>query len=185
MSILSAALPEYVEISGGKYGINTDFRRWIEFEEMIRINPPAKRYAEILKKYYISLPPEFSEAVYALCRFYAGGIMPQKSMADAGKRLYSYSQDADLIYCAFYAQYHIDLEKENMHWWKFLALLRGLDENSRFMQVVRLRSIDLSEIKDKNEKARISGLQRKYSLVDKRSPEIKDDDFANKISMMF
>lgn len=185
MSILSAPLPESVEILGGKYGINTDFRRWIDFEEMMRISPPVKRYAEILKKYYISLPPEFSEAVYALCKFYAGGVMPLVNAGDSGKRLYSYKQDADLIYCAFYAQYHVDLEKENIHWWKFLALFRGLDENCKFMQIVRLRSVDLSEIKDKNEKIRIAGLQKKYTLTDERSSERKDDDFADKISMLF
>ncbi len=184
MSILNTSLPESVEIFGGNYGIYTDFRRWMEFEQMMRINPPAKRYVEILKKYYISLPPKFSEAVYALCKFYAGGIMPQEKTA-GGKRLYSYKQDADLIYCAFYAQYHIDLEKENMHWWKFLTLFGGLDESSRFMQIVRLRSMDLNEIKDKKERARIAGLQRKYALIDERSPERKDDDFADKISMLF
>lgn len=185
MSILSAPLPEYIEVFDGKYGVHTDFREWMEFEDMMKTNPPAKRYAEMFKKYYISLPPKFSEAVYALCKFYAGGIMPQGNNRNSGKRLYSYSQDADLIYCAFYAQYHIDLEKENMHWWKFLALFRGLDENSRFMQIVRLRSMDLNEIKDKNERARIAGLQKKYALIDERSPERQDEDFADKISMLF
>ncbi len=185
MSILNTPLPEYVEAFGGNYGIYTDFRRWIDFEQMMKINPPSKRYAEIFKKYYISLPPKFSEAVYALCRFYAGGIMPRGNTGGRGKRLYSYKQDADLIYCAFYAQYHIDLEKENMHWWKFLTLFRGLDQNSRFMQIVRLRSMDLNEIKDKNEKIRVAGLQKKYALIDERSPEIKDEDFADKISMLF
>ena len=185
MSILNTPFPENVEIFGGKYGIYTDFRRWTEFEQMMEISSPAKRYAEIFKKYYISLPPKFSEAVYALCRFYAGGIMPQKNDAGSGKRLYSYNQDAELIYCAFYAQYHIDLEKENMHWWKFLTLLGGLDKDCRFMQVVRLRAMELNEIKDKNERKRIAGLQKKYALIDKRSPERKDEDFADKISMLF
>ena len=185
MSILTTALPEEVEICGGKYGIYTDFRRWLDFEQMMRVDSPSERYAGIFKKYYISLPPKFSEAVYALCRFYAGGNMPQVSKEGSGKRLYSYKQDADLIYCAFYAQYHIDLEKENMHWWKFLALFRGLDEKSRLMQIVRLRAMDLIEIKDKNERKRIAGLQRKYALCDERSTKSKDDDFADKISMLF
>ena len=185
MSILDTALPEYVEAAGGKYGVHTDFRRWIDFEQMMKINPPVKRYAEVLKKYYISLPPDFSEAIGALCRFYAGGTVPQGKESGGGQRIYSYEQDAEMIYCAFYAQYHIDLEKENMHWWKFLALLRGLDEKSRFMQIVRLRAIDLNEIKDKNERRRIAGLKRKYAITDERSPERKDNDFADKISMLF
>ena len=185
MSILNTPLPESIEISGGKYGIYTDFRRWTEFEQMMEMDPPAKRYAEILKKYYISLPPKFFEAVYALCKFYAGGIMPQENSENCGKRLYSYKQDADYIYCAFYAQYHIDLEKESMHWWKFLALLRGLDENCRFMQIVRLRAMDLNEIKDKSERRRIAGLKRKYALCDDKNSGLKDDDFADKISMLF
>ena len=184
MSILNMPLPEDVEISGGKYKVHTDFRQWIEFEKIIRINPPAKRYAEMLTKYYISLPPKLSDAISALCRFYAGGTLPQKNSAGTGQRLYSYDRDAQMIYCAFFAQYHIDLEKENMHWWKFLALLRGLDENSRFMQVVRLRAMDINEIKDKNERRRIAALKRKYALCDEHGG-LKDDDFADKISMLF
>ncbi len=185
MSILSAPLPEEVEVVGGKYGLHTDFRLWMDFENMMKKGPPAKKYAGLLKKYYVSLPPTLSEAVYALCRFYAGGTMPQKDKQGGGKRLYSYEQDADMIFCAFYAQYHIDLEKENMHWWKFLALLRGLDENCRFMQIVRLRSMDLNEIKDKNERHRIAGLKRKYSIDEMPGQKIKDNDFADKISMLF
>ena len=185
MSILNTPLHDYIEVLDGKYGIHTDFRRWLEFEKLMKTEPLSKRYAEILKKYYISLPPKFYEAVYALCKFYAGGVMPQADKVTKGDRLYSFEQDAELIFCAFYSQYHIDLEKENLHWWKFLALLKGLDENSRFMQVLRLRGTDPDTIKDKNERRRIIALKRQYAVRDVGSHKIKDDCFAEKISMLF
>lgn len=185
MSILSSGFPGYVEVGGEKYAVHTDFQRWICFEQMMKINPPEIRIAEILKKYYVSLPPKLYDAVGALCRFYAGGVAPKAKDGAAGKRLYCYEQDAESIYCAFYAQYHIDLEKDKLHWWKFLTLLKGLDQNCRFMQIVRLRAMDLSEIKDKSQRSRVAELKRKYALYDDRSSEQKEQDFADKISMLF
>jgi hypothetical protein len=41
------------------------------------------------------------------------------------------------------------------------------------------RAIDISKIKDKDEKAKYKKLQRQFALPDNRTEEEKEQDFAN------
>ena len=70
----------------------------------------------------------------------------------------------DLIYAAFLQQYGIDILTTNMHWWKFKSLLDGLTNETKFMQVVGYRLMDISKIKDKNERKRLKELQDYYAI---------------------
>ena len=77
-------------------------------------------------------------------------------------------------------QYKIDLNSiEYMHWWKFKALFEGLTENTQIVKIMGYRAMDLSKIKDKEEKKRYKKLQREYALPDDRTEEEKERDFAD------
>lgn len=76
--------------------------------------------------------------------------------------LYDFVQDSERIYSAFYARYHIDLAKEEMHWFKFLALLADLRECS-FTDVMGYRGTDLSQYEGKEKELRAE-LKRQYRL---------------------
>ena len=95
------------------------------------------------------------------------------------KQIYSYVFDNDLIYSAFKNQYNIDLEEiDYLHWWKFKAMFNGLKADNKIVEIMGYRSIELSEIKDKEMRKHYKKLQQIYKLPDMRTEEQKESDFA-------
>ena len=73
--------------------------------------------------------------------------------------------DADYIYSAFMSQYNIDLQDiEYLHWWKFRALFDSLNENNRLSKIIQYRSMDLSKIKDKEQKKFYKNMKKLYKI---------------------
>ena len=96
------------------------------------------------------------------------------------KKIYSYEHDADLIYTAFLDQYKLDLNDiEYLHWFKFKAMFEGLKSENKICEIMGYRAVDISKIKDKEEKKRYKKLQREYALPDDRTEEEKERDFAD------
>ena len=62
---------------------------------------------------------------------------------------------------------------------KLINLFNSLNKNTHFVEIMGYRAIDLSKIKDKEEKARYKKLKRLYNLSDMRTEEEKENDFAN------
>ena len=76
-------------------------------------------------------------------------------------------------------QYKIDLQDiKYLHWWKFKAMFDGLNENTKMAEIMSYRAMDISKIKDKEEKKRYKNLQEAYSLPDMRTTEQKEADFG-------
>ena len=85
-------------------------------------------------------------------------------------RTFDFELDSEAIYASFMQTYHIDLleEKGKMSWFKFKALLDGLDPESIFERIVRIRKADLSEYKGKQLNEMVE-CQQYYSLA--QTPE--------------
>ena len=84
-----------------------------------------------------------------------------------------------MIYTAFLDQYGLDLnETDYLHWCKFKAMFEGLKSDNKICEIMGYRAIDVSKIKDKEEKKRYKKLQREYALPDDRTEEEKEQDFA-------
>ena len=85
---------------------------------------------------------------------------PDKPEKKPNKKVgFLFDYDMDLIFAAF-----------NMHWWEFKALLNGLNDDTKFVQVVGYRTADLSKIKDKKERARMKELQDYYAIQEQGDP---------------
>lgn len=190
MSILTDALPNYVIIDGIKYPIRTDFRVWLEFDNVISSQKiKAENKIEILirlcfDKNKCRIAPPFSkETVSCLCDFYMCKKPHKKSRKnDSCERVFSFEYDADYIYAAFFAQYGIDLlSVPYMHWYQFSALFKGLDEDSRLMKIISWRSVDLSQISDKQKRKAYQKLKEIYALPDERSELQRQYDMASAI----
>lgn len=84
------------------------------------------------------------------------------------RKVMSFVQDADLIYAAFWQTYGIDLDAERgrLDWSRFLALLSGLPDDTRFMQVIGIRAQPMPKATKYNgeERARIAKLKAQYAL---------------------
>lgn len=85
-----------------------------------------------------------------------------------GEKSFDYVQDSELIYAAFYQAYHIDLieEQGKLHWWKFSSLLNALPSDTRFSEIVSIRTRPVPAPTKYNEQERqnLMRLKREYAL---------------------
>ena len=186
-SILTDRLPDRVTVDGEECFIKTDFKRWIIFETALtdgRIKDEDK-LAVILPVCLKKMPSTLEKAVKACLKFYRGNDENISKQEAPVKPVYSFLYDADLIFSAFMTQYGIDLEREEMHWYKFRALFKGLKTDSKLAEVMQLRSMDLSEIKDKETRKRYRELKKIWQLPDQRSREEKENEFAQTVGQLF
>lgn len=183
-NLLINQLPQHTD-SGMR--IRTDFRESIKFELLMqdRTIEDDKKIRMILNLYYYR-PEQITDIKKALEEvvwFYSGGDKKENTNRTAKnnnkKQIYSYEFDDELIYDAFKDQYGIDLQDiEYLHWWKFKAMFEGLKEDNQIVKIMGYRAMDISKIKDKNERKRYKEIQKLYALPDMRTKEQKEADFA-------
>lgn len=124
IDLTKKGLPNVVMIDGSPYSIYTDFRLWIRFEiEVCKMKPGDRIDVSYLFKNDMPAHCDLA-ALFVFSR-------PVSELPRITKRsediVLDYEMDADYIYAAFMSRYHIDLcDIEELHWHKFLALLKGL-----------------------------------------------------------
>lgn len=99
-----------------------------------------------LQRLYGGNIPSDREAAlrFAVAFLDGGGTGEAKSEEESHEnesplRLYSFARDGGMIYSAFRGQYGIDLQKDELHWWAFLALFHDLSPDCRFYQILHYR----------------------------------------------
>ena len=179
MSFLTEPLKKCVTVSGKSYAVNTDFKVWLEIQRLVTEDEgDLEKVTKAIILCYKGgvLPPSFFEAAGAMWDFLAGDEPNKKGEAGRKtKKIFDFTQDAELIYSSFLYDYGIDLESTPMHWHKFLALFKNLSAESPFMRVARLRATDLSEIKDANLKKEIRRRQRFFALEGSEAEEFEEN----------
>lgn len=171
MNLLIDLLPNSVIIDNMEYEINSDFRTSILFELLIQDSSMRDngKIRMALELYYPNIPKNVNEAIKQIIWFYRCGkdIASSKGKGNGKRtsRIYSFEHDDDYIYAAFMDQYNIDLQDiENLHWWKFKAMFLGLKENNKIVEIMGYRSMDLSKIKDKEQKTHYKKMQKIYEI---------------------
>ena len=70
-----------------------------------------------------------------------------------------------------------------MQWWKFQIVIDGMNEECELKKRMGYRSIDLSKVKDKEERERIRKIQKQIAITDH---EVSDEEIGDVFgSMMF
>ena len=184
MNILIDKLPTNPTINGKSYGFNTDFRSSIYFSIIMQddsLSEEDKLY-KALEIYYPIIPFDVEKALDYIYWFYSCGKTETEidtKQVKEGKKLfkrnnnraYDFEVDSDLIFTAFMTQYNINLAREDLHWWEFMALFNGLKEDNEIVKIMNYRTINLNSIEDKKERKLYSDLQKYYSLENKVSKE--------------
>lgn len=150
---LTERLPEGVTVDGRFYRCNFDFRNVLKMLDVMGhddIHPNARDYLCIRCVYSHRIASKTVPAVYkALC-----DLLFEKPVETGGKRVTSYEQDAGLIRVAFRQVYHIDLFRDNLHWFEFTELLHNLPEGNRYEEIVGIRARPLPAPNKYNQKER-------------------------------
>lgn len=189
-NILIDKLPETVEINGQEVGVNSDFRVFILFEQILKDYELSKedKIKKCLSLFYKDNPSNLVEAVQQMFNFYSMSFMNDFHSAKKGKgskknkNLYDWDFDQGYIYSAFLTQYRIDLQEiDYLHWWKFRFLFMSLDEDNKISKIIGYRDVDTSKIKDKEEKKHCEKLKKEFAIPERISIEeiTKMNDLEN------
>lgn len=179
---------DYIVQSRIQIPFNTDFRQGILFELLMQDNSIKNeiKVRETLNLFYPdqTLITDIQKAIDDILWFYK---LDKKENVDKRnnkeekeiKQIYSYEFDNELIYDAYRNQYNINLQRiPYLHWWEFRAMFEGLKEDNKIVQIMGYRAMDISKIKDKEEKKYYKQLQKQYALPDMRTTEQKEVDFG-------
>ncbi len=138
------------------YLIRTDFRIGIQIAQAmddVNLAAPEKMAVAMELLYGNGVPHDRELAESGLHWFMRGGLEEDECTPSDGKPpAYSFEQDNRMIYTAFLARYGIDLTRERLHWFKFLAMLGDLGDCT-LAEVMSIRATDT---------AKLSGEQQKY-----------------------
>lgn len=168
--------PEYAEIKGVKYKINTDYRVALKCDEVARDTSidDLERGLAIIYLLYGDKGLEDSENWEELLQIAVKFLKCGKEETENNNNEpdMSFKQDWGRIQASFVSDYKIDLSKENMHWWAFYDLIEGLTENSVLNRVRFIRNYDISQIKDQKE--RNEWIKRKQAVELKREKTLEE-----------
>lgn len=172
--------PEYVDIDGKKYKINTDFRYAIECNRIAE-DESIGDFERALAIIYTL----FGEEGINAREHYEKLLKMAKKYLSCGEELkdtnekpdMDFIQDYSYIKTSFRSDYGIRLDKEEIHWWEFMDLMNGLSNseigNCCILNRIRnLRNFDVKDIKDPKEKAKILKAKERVSLK-KKQKEVK------------
>lgn len=110
----------------------------------------------------------------------AGNPMKTTASDDTKQRApYDIRYDGDYIYASFLQAYGIDLfdVQGKLHWKKFNALLSGLPEGTKFMEVVKIRKWKPQKGDSAEYKEEMRKLQKDYALPNEIIEEEYEEEF--------
>ena len=175
-------LPRTVRADNRDYTIDTDFRTWMKFENIMvdaGIEMDYKLYFMI--RGVMNMPDDISEElIQALFSFYRLDKPIRKTSGKQGEIGYRFDYDMGLIVAAFRQQYGIDLLAAELHWWEFKSLFEGLTDQTKFIQVVGYRTADISKL-DKEQKQRYTELKKFYALPVEKTQERSQEELEAEI----
>lgn len=189
-NILYEPFPDSVSIHGKDYAILTDFREWLRFSDLYADSEISTEEKALLMAAWLNEPPAVIDgaAIDALLGFLRAGTLdpdpPEQDEDDEPQEPepphpphFDFTIDARYVLGDFRHYYGIDLLRiEYLHWWEFLSLLRALPDESTVMRRISIRSTDLSQVKNKAQRALIAKQQRAIAI-----PYAYDDEMIGAV----
>lgn len=129
------------------------------------VETAMKAYVEVFEKHI-----QVVRAIDEVDRYdIEGNLLPKKPKDDPENDeppLYSIKYDGEYIFSSFMQAYHIDLieAQGQLHWQKFNALLSGLPDGTKLVEVMKIRAWKPQKGESAKEKRRMQELQEQYAL---------------------
>lgn len=164
--------PEYAEINGKEYKIDTDFRTALKCFEIIEddIDNYEKAVAIVYLLFDFIPPEEEIDLFFIKAKEYLQCGKDDVEQ-NANKKDMDFNQDFGFIVSSFMSDYKLDITKAKLHFWFFIDLIEGLTESSSLSRIRELRNYDLSEEKDAKRKKAIKDAQKRVELKSKHKTE--------------
>ncbi len=133
------SLPTCLVVDGVDVPVRTSFRAWLRFGRIVE-------QAHVCDPHVLVGPCDGDWRPAAL-EFYRSPVETPRTSDVATARPYDLALDGDYVVGSFQAAYGIDLTCGDMHWHRFLALLRSLPKDSKLVEIAGYRTWDESTSK--------------------------------------
>lgn len=169
--------PEYIEVNGNEYKINTDYRVALQCLKVVEdetISDTERFYAILCLLLGTNVKQEDEVEAFKKCAIYlrcGKEINPTNDEIDM-----DYEQDKGYINASFRSRYQIDIKKENMHWWEYNELITGFGETEVLSQIRYIRNKPLSECSDEKERQELIKQKEQFALKKKEIVKEKTEE---------
>lgn len=164
--------PEYAEVKGIKYKINTDYRVALRCFEVIEDTSisDAERALAVVFMLFGEVPMEdMGEFLRIAGNYLRCG--EKETTQEAHERDMDFSADEKYIVASFMSDYRIDLSSVDMHFWQYIQLIQGFTENAVMSRIRDIRNYDMSELKDPKTRAKMAKAKAAVALPEKFSKD--------------
>ncbi len=182
--------PEYIEIDGQKFKINTDFKVALECNRIANDDTICD-YERALAIIYLL----FGDVV-----FDEDKIQYQDKFLELGLKYLScrkennendeepdfdFEQDLELVRISFMSDYNgLDIKNTDMHFWEFMDRINGLSNSELgnccvLNRVRNIRNFDLKDIKDPKERKKIIEAKKQVALKKKKKNTLTEEEKNN------
>ena len=162
--------PEYAEVAGVRYKINTDYRVALRCFEVIEDpnTSDEERALAVVFLLFGEVPLEHIDDFLRIAGVYLRCGETEEKQASAEKDM-DFSADEKYIAASFMSDYKIDISKEDMHFWQYIYLIQGFTERSVMSRIRDIRNYDLAELQDPKARAKMAKAKAAVALPDKFS----------------
>ena len=186
--------PEYAEVNGKRYKINTDFRVAIECNRIAE-DETIGNFERSLAVIYMLFGDDAIDDGKDKPELYKKLLTIAQEYLLCGEEYdMDFIQDYGLIWASFMSDYNgLDINKTNMHWWQFMDLMNGLSNSELgncccLNRTRNFRNIDPKTIKDKKERQKVIETQKRIALKkNKKQPtniqKQRADDLLKKLGI--
>lgn len=159
--------PEFAEVCGREYKINTDYHVALQCFEIIN-DETIDDYERALAIIYLLfgfVPDENADLFLEKAKLFLRCGKPESDIDDDEEKDIDFNFDSGYIMASFMSDYKIDLSAvQEMHFWQYIDLIGGLTKNCVMSRVRELRNYDLSEIKDAQQREEMARAKESVRL---------------------
>ena len=174
--------PKYVEANGRQYKINTNFKYAMECDRIAKDETIGdfERALAIIYTLFGDKGLEHQDDYEKLLKMALKYLSCGKEVVNNDKPDMDFIQDYNLIWTSMYSDYNgLDIDKVDIHWWKFVDMMDGLSNSELgnccvLNRIRNLRNFDVSQIKDLNERSKIIKAKKQVELKrNKKEVDVK------------
>lgn len=172
--------PKYVEVNNRRYKINTSFRNAIECNRIAQ-DETIGDYERALAIIYIlfgeeglSNQDDYEKLLELAKRYLTLGEDIKDTNEDPDM---DFNEDYDYIVASFQSDYGINLDEEEMDWYRFFNLLNGLSNSELgnccvLNRIRNLRNFNLKDIKDPKEREKMRKAKEQVALKRNKTKKV-------------
>jgi hypothetical protein len=162
--------PEYAEVAGKRYKINTDYRVALRCFEVIEDETicDEERALAVIYLLFGEIPTSNLEEFLRIAGNYLRCGEKEETQTSTEKDM-DFAADEKYIVASFMSDYNIDLSRVDMHFWQYIQLIQGFTERSVMSRVREIRNYDLEELKDPKARAKMVKAKEAVALPEKLS----------------